>query len=359
MTSPSRTPWASLALIAANLGLAYALLVDPAYANLYGFSATDPSLSTLLIAMFLHVNTLHLLGNMVFLAAVGPAVETAVGRLKFVALYLVGGAVGYAAHALVYAPSGVSTPLVGASANIAALIGYSIVRFTLVKVPLTSRVRVPVYGVVLLWVFLQAAGAFILIGGVGGTAYVAHLGGFLGGILIALVFRAPGQEALDAGRESIDRLSERTPAAALLAIERHLARHPGDRASMWQKVEVLETLGEIDEAKATLVQLLDEDADAIDTGRLMAELVRLDGIEALPTHRRVRIASTLTNSDPEMTRRLLTSVADGPDDPERPYALLALSELDPEEAPARLRELEQVYSLHPATETARARGLLP
>ena len=76
---------------------------------------------TVFTSMFLHGSFLHILGNMVFLAIFGPNVEDAMGRLRFLAFYLLGGLVALGAQVLVSPDS--TAPTLGASGAIAAVLG--------------------------------------------------------------------------------------------------------------------------------------------------------------------------------------------------------------------------------------------
>ncbi len=76
---------------------------------------------TVFTAMFLHASFLHIFGNMVFLAVFGPTVEDAMGRLRYLVFYLLGGLVALAAQVAV-SPSSTS-PTLGASGAIAAVLG--------------------------------------------------------------------------------------------------------------------------------------------------------------------------------------------------------------------------------------------
>ncbi len=76
---------------------------------------------TLLTSMFVHASFLALLGNMVFLAIFGPAVEARLGRLRFCGFYLLAGLVALGAQVAVEPAS--RTPALGASGAIAAVLG--------------------------------------------------------------------------------------------------------------------------------------------------------------------------------------------------------------------------------------------
>ena len=85
----------TLVLVAANLAVAFFAPFSPMMAN-FAFDPFKPNLLSALTCLFLHdpSNILHLLGNMVFLAAVGPLVESSLGPTKFLVVYLVGGLAG-------------------------------------------------------------------------------------------------------------------------------------------------------------------------------------------------------------------------------------------------------------------------
>jgi membrane associated rhomboid family serine protease len=158
-------------------------------------------------AMFLHGNLAHLLGNMLYLAIFGPNVEDRLGRLRFVAFYLVGGVAATATFALMR--PGSLIPLVGASGAIAAILGaYLIVFprakvFTLVPFPLylvalvLPKVRIRAwlifFAVVSLpaWLLLAAwfAMQFVAVRSPvsDGVAYEAHVAGFVAGIVLLLL----------------------------------------------------------------------------------------------------------------------------------------------------------------------------
>ena len=83
MIEKSRLPIITLILIIANLFASFAVAFDPELVMDFGFNPRRPSFLTIFSGLFLHQNLLHLLGNMVFLAAVGAAVELATGSLQF------------------------------------------------------------------------------------------------------------------------------------------------------------------------------------------------------------------------------------------------------------------------------------
>jgi membrane associated rhomboid family serine protease len=150
---------------------------------------------TILTSMFLHGSLLHLAGNMLFMWIFGNNIEDSMGRLTFLAFYLLG---GVAALGLQVAMDPDSTiPTVGASGAIAAVLGayarlyprarvvtvvFIIIFFTIVTLP-----ALLVLG---LWFLLQLLPAFSEpVGNAGGgVAYFAHIGGFVFGLLAIKLF---------------------------------------------------------------------------------------------------------------------------------------------------------------------------
>ncbi len=154
----------------------------------------SPVLSVL-TAMFLHGGWLHLLGNMLYLFVFGNNVEDRLGRLRFLSFYLLAGYVATYVYAFAF-PS-VDTTLVGASGAIAGVLGAYLVLFPRARV--TSLVpflfflpfRLPAWLVLGSWFVLQyvyARGAGLTDSPGGGVAYLAHVAGFVAGVLLLLPF---------------------------------------------------------------------------------------------------------------------------------------------------------------------------
>jgi membrane associated rhomboid family serine protease len=150
-----------------------------------------PALSVL-FSMFLHGGWLHLLGNMLFLWVFGNNVEDRLGRLTYLLFYVGCGFVATYAFALANADS--ETVLVGASGAVAGVLGAYLVMFPRARV--TSLLpfffffpaRLPAWLVLGSWFLLQwvyAQGAALTPGS--GVAYLAHVAGFLAGLMYALV----------------------------------------------------------------------------------------------------------------------------------------------------------------------------
>ncbi len=161
----------------------------------FGFSSATSSPGLLLTQLigyqFLHASWLHLAGNMYFLWIIGDNLEEALGRLKFLAIYLVSGMVAALAEWAVY-DSGNSSPLllIGASGSVAALFGIYLVLFRYASLSFMFFVFQKKLSPV--WYFLIWSGLNILglLLGDAGVAYMAHLAGFACGIVIGLLVRS-------------------------------------------------------------------------------------------------------------------------------------------------------------------------
>jgi rhomboid family protein len=156
--------------------------------------AKNPVLSVL-TAMFVHAGWLHLLGNMLFLAVFGNNVEDRFRKLPYLVFYLACGYVAAYGFAAVYSQS--VQPLVGASGAISGVLGAYLALYprarvwSLVPFLFFIPLRIPAWLVLGLWFVLQwAYAAGQSSGGGGGVAYVAHVFGFLAGLVIGLLVRA-------------------------------------------------------------------------------------------------------------------------------------------------------------------------
>lgn len=145
-------------------------------------------------SMFLHADFMHLLWNMVFLHIFGDNVEDALGRFRYLAYYFLGGVAGAVAQHMID-PFG-TIPMVGASGAIAGVLGGYLVLYPRAPVGLLNPVILlwlimgpvlilPAWAVVGWWFLGNVAGGLATLGGhETGTAFFAHLGGFIAGLLL-------------------------------------------------------------------------------------------------------------------------------------------------------------------------------
>ena len=149
---------------------------------------------TVVSAMFLHGSLIHLGGNMLFLWVFGNNIEDSMGRLRFVAFYLLGGIAALALQTAI--DTGSHVPTVGASGAIAAILGGYLLLYprarvvTLVFIVIFFTIlQIPAVVVLGLWFVLQLLPAFSdPVGGSGGVAYFAHIGGFVFGLVAIKLF---------------------------------------------------------------------------------------------------------------------------------------------------------------------------
>jgi membrane associated rhomboid family serine protease len=152
---------------------------------------------TAFTSMFLHGGWFHLIGNMWFLYIFGNNVEDSMGHGRFVVFYLL---CGLAAAALQAAFDPDSTiPMVGASGAIGGVMGAYILLYPKVRVHMLivfgfyiTTIAVPAAFMLGYWFLIQLISGFSTIGSQGGgVAFWAHIGGFVAGGLLVLVFRKP------------------------------------------------------------------------------------------------------------------------------------------------------------------------
>jgi membrane associated rhomboid family serine protease len=164
---------------------------------------------TVFTSMFMHGSLLHLGGNMLFLWVFGNNIEDSMGRLSFVAFYLLGGVAALAAQTLV--DPNAAVPTVGASGAIAAVLGGYAVLYprarviTLIFIIIFfTVVELPALFVLGAWFLLQVLyGSAELtqpLGGSGGVAYFAHIGGFVFGLLLIKAFAGRARDDYDVQR---------------------------------------------------------------------------------------------------------------------------------------------------------------
>jgi len=147
---------------------------------------------TILTSMFMHAGWVHLGGNMLYLWIFGDNVEDRFGHLKFSIFYLLCGAA--ATFAQLAFSTGSNVPNLGASGAIAGVLGAYILMFPQGKVNvLMGRGVIPMPALVVigLWIVLQLFSGFGSIANAaqagGGVAYMAHIGGFAAGLVLAFL----------------------------------------------------------------------------------------------------------------------------------------------------------------------------
>ena len=152
---------------------------------------------TLFTSMFLHGSWLHLLGNMWFMWIFGNNVEDSMGHGRFIAFYLLCGLVAATLQIVSNPDSGI--PMVGASGAIGGVMGAYILLYPHVRVHMliflgffVTTIAVPAVFMLGYWFLIQIIGGIGSVGAQGGgVAFWAHVGGFVAGLVLVLLFRDP------------------------------------------------------------------------------------------------------------------------------------------------------------------------
>jgi len=157
----------------------------------------SPVYITLLTSMFMHGGWMHLLGNMLFLWIFGDNLEQALGRIRYLAFYLVTGVIASLAHVISTFTFGDNPfiPSLGASGAISGVLGGYLLLFPRKQVRvivMRMLTTVPAIVAIGLWFVLQLIQAFGVISAgpraSGGVAFMAHVGGFIAGLVLVKIF---------------------------------------------------------------------------------------------------------------------------------------------------------------------------
>jgi membrane associated rhomboid family serine protease len=160
----------------------------------------DPrNILTPLTSMFLHGGWAHLLGNGLFLWVFGNNVEDSMGRLRFLAFYLICGLAAAAAQTAI--DPGSIVPMVGASGAISGVLGAYLVLYPRVRVKVLvflfifiRVISVPAWMMLLFWIGLQILSGLPQLSAEAGSkvsagvAVWAHIGGFAAGVVLVKLF---------------------------------------------------------------------------------------------------------------------------------------------------------------------------
>jgi membrane associated rhomboid family serine protease len=162
---------------------------------------------TILTSMFMHAGWAHILGNMLFFWVFGPEIEDVMGALRYLVFYLLSGLVATFAQVVVDPAS--TVPNLGASGAIAGIMGAFLITFprdrirTVLLLGWFFRITVlPAVALIGIWFLTQLfseVGALAQVQS-GGVAYMAHIGGFIFGAVIARFFETRERRA----RQGVD-----------------------------------------------------------------------------------------------------------------------------------------------------------
>jgi membrane associated rhomboid family serine protease len=163
-------------------------------------------------SMFMHASWQHILGNMLFLWIFGNNVEDALGKVRFLLWYLAAGLAATAAQTAVTVAFGGTVdkqvPNIGASGAIAGVLGAYFLLLprarvlTVIFFGILFFREIPAIWFLGIWIALQAWSGTLSVlhpQAGGGTAFFAHLGGFVFGVATIFLVakrRPPPQPAV-------------------------------------------------------------------------------------------------------------------------------------------------------------------
>ena len=205
VTQPSYSkPTVTVLLIVANvlvfLHEFWLQMVDPYSLNhfmtLYSFRPAYFHFSNIFTSMFVHAGWIHVIGNMLFLWVFGDNVEDILGHGKYLLFYLLCGLAAAVAQMAIDPFSRV--PMVGASGAIAGVMGAYLVKFPRSRVVMLFwfffffTFDLPAWFMLIYWFALQFFGGVgsMAEASQGGTAFFAHVGGFVAGIVLVNIMGA-------------------------------------------------------------------------------------------------------------------------------------------------------------------------
>jgi membrane associated rhomboid family serine protease len=141
-----------------------------------------------LYSMFLHGGLFHIAGNMLFLWVFGNNIEDKMGVIPYAIFYLLSGVIATLSHVAVQPNS--TVPLIGASGAVAGVMGAYLVLFPRVRIRTVFIVfLILIRDIQAMWLLLAWFVLQFFTGNNSGVAWVAHVGGFAFGALVALLFR--------------------------------------------------------------------------------------------------------------------------------------------------------------------------
>lgn len=158
------------------------------------YKVLEGDIFSVISSMFLHGGIAHLIGNMLFLFVFGDNIEDKFGRIKYVLFYIAWGfAAAYAHSFFAVSTGGGEIPAIGASGAISGVLGAYLVLFprakifTIIAAFFITTVRIPAIAYIPFWFIMQII--FSVLNPLGGVAYLAHIGGFLAGVLSGYVMK--------------------------------------------------------------------------------------------------------------------------------------------------------------------------
>ena len=182
-------------LIVVNIMVFLVQQSDPSYydhfINNYGLVPVNimegKNLFTLVTSMFIHANLIHIGLNMLFLLITGDGCERVMGSSRFLVFYLACGILSGLFH--VYMNQTSSVPTIGASGAIFGVLAAFAILFPFRwLISLFGLIPVPIPAIIFAFLMVLIETAYVASGGVPNVAHTAHVGGFLAGVFLTLLF---------------------------------------------------------------------------------------------------------------------------------------------------------------------------
>ena len=162
--------------------------------NFFNSNSFVDAFIPVITSMFVHGGFAHIIGNLLYLWIFGDNVEDSMGRARFVLFYILCGTSGAILQGIVDPTSNI--PMVGASGAIAGVLGAYLLLFPRANVKclifiiiFIQMIRVPAFIVLGIWILGQFFSLPGSLDSSGGTAYLAHIGGFLTGMILIPFFK--------------------------------------------------------------------------------------------------------------------------------------------------------------------------
>jgi len=187
-----KTPYFTYGLIVANVAVFIISLFSFEYLiTTFGFIPANPDIVSMFTHMFLHGGVLHLFVNMWYLYIFGDNMEVAFGGGKFIVFYIISGLFALAFHYITNPLSAI--PVVGASGAVSGVLGAYLVLLPHMKIRAVGFYtlwKLPTYVIIGSWFIFQLLFALygLFFGDTSNIAFWAHIGGFIMGVMIGLIY---------------------------------------------------------------------------------------------------------------------------------------------------------------------------
>ncbi len=149
-----------------------------------------PPILTLFTSLFLHGDLMHLIGNMAYLWVFGDNIEDSMGHVRFLGFYLLCGVAAGLAQAA--ADPAAVTPTIGASGAISGVLGSYLILHPKARILVPIIIiplYLPAYLLLIFWIGFQLFSAAAAGVDSGAVAWWAHIGGFVAGMALIIIFR--------------------------------------------------------------------------------------------------------------------------------------------------------------------------